>query len=62
PLLWEAPWPEEVACSSGSVAHAATSNKAAAMLKIFMRIISPLCVENLEIQDESPCDVQIICM
>ena len=43
-FFWDAPDPEDVATSFSSDAHAATSNKVAAMLKIFMRIIPPLSV------------------
>ena len=49
-FCWDAPEPEDVETSFSSDAHAATSNKAAAMLKIFMRIISPLSVGYVVIQ------------
>ena len=49
-FCWDAPEPEDVATSFSSDAHAATSNKAAAMLKIFMRIISPLSVGYVVVQ------------
>ena len=57
----EAPAPAVLPSSVDSVAHAATSNRAAAMLKNLIGIKVTLPVEKEGIHYKSPCDMPIIC-